>query len=76
MSERATFRKSSAEPSPAAFDRPGNVEYGEAFRDDNRMEVDVATAQALLNFDDIGGLVEQILAGLEAFVRDGSSAIG
>ena len=48
------------------FDRPRNVEDGEAFRDDNRMKVNVATAQALLNFNDIGGLVEQILASLQA----------
>src|SRR5579864_8539969 len=48
-----------------SFDGAGNVEHGKAFRHDHGMEVDVSTAKALLDVDDIGGLIEEIFASLE-----------
>ncbi len=47
------------------FDGAGNVEHGVALGHDHGVEINVAAAQALLNIDDVRGLVEKIFAGLQ-----------
>src|SRR5215469_6465865 len=48
-----------------SFDCSRDVEHREAFRDNDRAEVNIATAKALLDLDEVCGLIEKIFACLE-----------
>ena len=52
-------------PKSSSFDGAGDVEHGVALGHDHAMEVNVAAAQALLDVNDAGRLVEEIFPRLE-----------
>ncbi len=47
------------------FDGASDVEHGEAFGNDDGMEINVAAAETLLEVDDVCRLLEEIFSGLE-----------
>ncbi len=53
---------------PCGFDGASDVEHGEAFRNDDSTEINVAAAQTLLQVDDVRRLLEEIFPGLERTV--------
>jgi hypothetical protein len=46
------------------LDGAGDIEHGEALRDDHGMEINVTTAEALLEVDDVRRFLEEIFSGL------------
>ena len=68
MSVVATFRKSVGRTEPRGFDALRDVEHVEAFGDHDRVNINVATRETVVEFHHIRIVVEEVLSGFERWL--------